>query len=452
MEILHITLLPTPALSAIFPIFAVIVCFIFQEISMLDLKFIRENPDAVRANTANKNESANVDAFIELDQRRRAIIQDVDVLKNKRNVVSNEIAVMKRAKEDATAAIEEMRVVSDTIKGYDDQLRAVEEEMDGHIMRIPNMVHASVPIGKSAADNIEVRRKGECIDTGFRKNHVEIGKALGILDFERGAKVSGSGFGFYVGKGATLERALINFMLDFHLEKHGYNEIFPPFLVNAASMRGTGQLPKMAEDMYHAELDDLYAIPTAEVPITNFHRDDTLSIDELPKKFCGYSACFRREAGSYGKDTRGFLRVHQFNKVELVKFAHPATSYDELELLVTDVEDILNALEIPYRVLLLCSGDTSFSSAKTYDLEAWSPCEQKWLEVSSCSNFENYQARRANIKFREASGKPDFVHTLNGSGLATSRLMVAILEHYQTEDGHIRVPEALKPYCRFDMI
>ncbi|MBS1537032.1 MAG: serine--tRNA ligase [Bacteroidetes bacterium] len=419
---------------------------------MLDLKFIRENPDAVRNNTAHKNESANVDAAVELDQRRRTIIQEVEALKNKRNVVSAEIAVMKRAKQDATSAIEEMRIVSDTIKQFDDELRGIEEELENHILRIPNMLHESVPIGKSAEDNIEVRRTGECIETGFRKNHVEIGKSLGILDFERGAKVSGSGFGFYVGKGATLERALINFMLDFHLEKHGYSEIFPPFLVNSVSMRGTGQLPKMAEDMYHCQLDDLYAIPTAEVPITNFHRDDTLSLEDLPKKFCGYSACFRREAGSYGKDTRGFLRVHQFNKVELVKFAHPSNSYDELELLVVDVEDILNALNIPYRVLLLCSGDTSFSSAKTYDLEAWSPAEQKWLEVSSCSNFENYQARRANIKFREASGKPDFVHTLNGSGLATSRLMVAILEHYQLEDGHIQVPEVLLPYCRFTQI
>lgn len=419
---------------------------------MLDLKFIRENPDAVHINTKNKNESGDVLTTVGLDTQRRGIIVRVEYLKNVRNFKSSEIAKMKRANQDASAEIDEMRAVSDEIKQLDEELRNIEAEMEDHIMRIPNMLHSSVPVGKSAADNIEVRRTGECIETGFRKNHVEIGKTLGILDFERGAKVSGSGFGFYVGKGATLERALINFMLDFHLEKHGYSEIFPPFLVNSASMRGTGQLPKMAEDMYHCQLDDLYAIPTAEVPITNFHRDDVLSVEDLPKKFCGYSACFRREAGSYGKDTRGFLRVHQFNKVELVKFAHPTTSYDELELLVNDVEDILNALEIPYRVLLLCSGDTSFSSAKTYDLEAWSPCEQKWLEVSSCSNFENYQARRANIKFREASGKPDFVHTLNGSGLATSRLMVAILEHYQTEDGHIKVPEALKPYCRFDVI
>jgi len=419
---------------------------------MLDVKFIRENPDAVTQNVINKNESADIDALLALDEKRRALIQEVEVLKSKRNTVSELIASLKKNKEDATAHIEEMRTVSDTIKSLDDSLRPIEEQMEDIVLRIPNMVHASVPIGKSAADNVEVRRVGDTIEQGFRKNHLEISKQLNILDFERGAKVSGSGFGFYVGKGASLERALINFMIDLHLEKHGYTEMMPPFLANYASMRGTGQLPKMEEDMYTMPLDGLYAIPTAEVPLTNFHRDEVLANDQLPVKYCGYSACFRREAGSYGKDTKGFLRVHQFNKVELVKFVKPETSYDELEMLVTDVEDVLNALEIPYRVLLLCSGDTSFSSAKTYDLEAWSPAEQKWLEVSSCSNFESYQARRANIRFRNDQGKPEFLHTLNGSGLATSRLMVAILEHYQTEDGHINVPKALQPYCRFERI
>jgi seryl-tRNA synthetase len=419
---------------------------------MLDIKFIREHADAVKSNVINKNESADIDALIKLDEKRRSLIQEVEVLKSKRNTVSELIASLKKNKEDATSHIEEMRIVSDTIKSLDESLRPIEEEMEEMILRIPNMVHVSVPIGKSAAENIEIRRTGDTIEQGFRKNHLEISKQLNILDFERGAKVSGSGFGFYVGKGASLERALINFMIDFHLEKHGYTEMMPPFLANYASMRGTGQLPKMEEDMYAMPLDGLYAIPTAEVPLTNFHRDEVLANDQLPVKYCGYSACFRREAGSYGKDTKGFLRVHQFNKVELVKFVKPETSYDELELLVTDVEDVLNALEIPYRVLKLCSGDTSFSSAKTYDLEAWSPCEQKWLEVSSCSNFESYQARRANIRFRNDQGKPEYLHTLNGSGLATSRLMVAILEHYQTEDGHINVPRALQPYCRFDRI
>jgi seryl-tRNA synthetase len=419
---------------------------------MLDMKFVREFPDAVIENTRRKNETAAVEELVGLDARRRAVIQDAEALKNKRNTVSQEIANLKKNKQDATAFIEEMRTVSDSIKNFDDELRELEAAMEQVLLRIPNMAHESVPAGKSAADNVEIRRKGECIGQGYRKNHVEIARQLGLLDFERGAKVSGSGFGFYTGKGATLERALINFMLDFHLDKHGYSEIMPPFLVNAASMRGTGQLPKMAEDMYRCADDDLYAIPTAEVPITNFHRDEMLSADTLPIKYCGFSACFRREAGSYGKDTRGFLRVHQFNKVELVKFAKPEDSYHELELLVGDVEDILTALEIPYRVILLCTGDTSFGSAKTYDLEAWSPCEQKWLEVSSCSNFEAFQARRANIRFRASGEKPEFVHTLNGSGLATSRLMVAILEHYQTEDGLISVPEALRPYCRFDII
>lgn len=419
---------------------------------MLDIKFIRENPDAVRTNTTNKHERGDVDAILELDQQRRTLIGETETLKNRRNVVTQEIAKLKKSGEDATSLIEEMRIVSDTIKANDDTLRTIEQNLDEHLMRLPNMLHSSVPHGEDASGNVEVRRKGECGGQGFRKNHVEIGKQLGILDFERGAKVTGSGFGFYVGKGATLERALINFMLDFHLEKHGYSEVFPPFLVNAASLRGTGQLPKMEEDLYTCEKDELYLIPTAEVPITNFHRDEMIPTESLTKKLCGYSACFRREAGSYGKDTRGFLRVHEFNKVELVKFSKPENSYDELESLVVDVEDILQALHIPYRVLLLCDGDTGFGSAKTYDLEAWSPCEQKWLEVSSCSNFENFQARRANIRFKGANGKPEFVHTLNGSGLATSRLMVAILEHYQTEDGRISVPDVLRPYTRFDTI
>jgi seryl-tRNA synthetase len=283
--------------------------------------------------------------------------------------------------------------------------------------------------------------------------HVELGKKLNILDFERGAKISGSGFPVYKGKGATLERSLINFMLDFHLQNHSYSEIFPPFLVNKESLRGTGQLPKMEEDMYTIEKDGLYAIPTAEVPITNIHRDEILNEKELPIKYVGYSACFRREAGSYGKDSKGFLRVHQFNKVEMVKFVKPETSYDELELLVKDAEDILQALNIPYRILMLCSGDLSFSAAKCYDIETWSPAENKWLEASSCSNFEDFQGRRANIRFRnEQTKKPEFVHTLNGSGLATSRLMVSLLENYQTPEGKIVVPKVLHKYTGFNVI
>jgi seryl-tRNA synthetase len=308
-----------------------------------------------------------------------------------------------------------------------------------------------VPIGKTAEDNIQIRSWGTPKKT--EKNHIELAASLGILDFERAAKISGSGFATYVGKGATLERALLSFMIDHHIEKHGYTEIFTPMIVNKDSMIGTGQIPKLADDMYHVEKDDFYLIPTSEVPITNFYANEMLKPEHLPIKLCGYSACFRREAGSYGKDTRGLLRLHQFNKVEMVKFSFAEDSYKELELLVSDAESILKTLELPYRVILLCSGDTSFSSAKTYDLEVWSSAEQNWLEVSSCSNFEAFQAKRANIRFkRTPKDKPEFVHTLNGSGLATSRLMVAILEHYQTADGKVMIPEALRPYCRFDSI
>lgn len=419
---------------------------------MLDIKLLRENPSAVRQNIINKNEKANIDRILELDSERRAIIAEADTLKNKRNVVSEEIAQLKRNKQNADTQIAEMKVVSDTIKGFDEQLRTIETEQNELMLYVPNMAHESVPVGKDLSQNIEVRSTIEKTEQGWRKNHIEISQELGILDFERGAKVSGSGFGFYVGKGAMLERALLNFFLDTHIAQHGYKEIMPPFAVNEASMRGTGQLPKFGEDMYKCADDDLYLIPTAEVPITNYYRDDVLSLSELPIKFTGYSACFRREAGSYGKDSRGFLRVHQFNKIELVKFTSPSSSYDELESLVVDVENILRALELPHRVILLCTGDMSFGSAKTYDLEVWSPCEQKYLEVSSCSNFESYQARRANIRFRNSEGKLEFVHTLNGSGLATSRIMVALLEQHQREDGSIRIPEALRAYTRFDEI
>jgi len=427
---------------------------------MLDIKRIRENPDLIRQGIANKNEKDRIQEILDLDARRRAIIQDVESLKNTRNVVSQEIANLKKNKENADDKIAEMKVVSDKIQEMDKDLGAIEEQMNDIVLFVPNMVHESVPIGKSAADNKEMRRWIPDGTIGVNAktdekllDHIELGKKLGILDFERGAKLSGSGFPLYMGKGATLERAIINFMLDLHLEKHGYTEVFPPFAVNSASMRGTGQIPKMVEDMYRCADDDLFLIPTAEVPITNIYRDETLTAAELPKYLCGYSACFRREAGSYGKETKGFLRVHQFNKVEMVKFSQPGASYDELEKLVNDAEDILQALNIPYRVLLLCSGDTSFSSAKTYDLEVWSPAENKWLEVSSCSNFEDFQARRANIRFKpDPKSKPEFVHTLNGSGLATSRLMVSLLENNQTPEGKIIVPKPLQKYTGFSVI
>jgi seryl-tRNA synthetase len=420
---------------------------------MIDIKLIREQPEVVQQNCVNKNDKTDIGRVVELDRQRRSIIQTVEDLKNTRNVVSNEISALKKQGQDATEKITAMREVGDKIKGYDEELRSVEEEIEGFMLAIPNIAHNTVPVGASADDNVEVRRVGVCTERGNRVDHIAISQKLGILDFERGAKVTGSGFGFYVGKGARLERALINFFLDVNTNEAGYKEIIPPFVVNAASCRGTGQLPKSQEDMYHAERDDLYLVPTAEVPITNFHRDEILPTEDLPIHYAGYSACFRREAGSHGKDTRGFLRVHQFNKVELVKFVRPETSYDELELLVGNVETLLQRLGLTYRVLLLCTGDMTFGGSKTYDLEVWSPVEQKWLEVSSCTNFESFQARRSNIRHRvEETGKLDFVHTLNGSGLATSRIMVALLEHYQTEDGSVIIPECLRSYCGFDQI
>jgi len=424
---------------------------------MLDIKYIRENPDLVKQGIQNKNEKDSVDEILTLDEKRRKIISEVEELKAKKNQVSSKIPQMKKAGEDTAQIFAEMKMVSDKISEMDTQLKDIENELNSILMYIPNLPHSSVPVGKTAEQNVEVR-KWNPEGFSFGKDdktldHIELGKKLNILDFERGAKVSGSGFPVYVGNGATLERALINFMLDYHLAHHNYKEVLPPFLVNKESMLGTGQLPKMEDDMYAIEKDGLYPIPTAEVPITNLHRDEMLTEKDLPIKYVGYSACFRREAGSYGKESKGFLRVHQFNKVEMVKIVIPETSYDELENLVSDAEDILNALKIPYRILMLCTGDLSFSAAKCYDIETWSPAEQRWLEASSCSNFEDFQARRANIRFkREASKKPEFVHTLNGSGLATSRLMVSLLETYQTLEGTIKVPEVLQKYTGFTEI
>lgn len=420
---------------------------------MLDLKFIRENPDLVRESIAKKNEYANLDLILELDEKRRNIIREVERMKNLRNTVSNEIANLKKEKLDASKKIEEMRKVSDMIKEKDEELRQLEQKIRSELLRIPNLLHSSVPTGKDANDNVVVRTWG----TPLRKKvpyHTDIAKRFNILDFERGAKVTGSGFAYYIGKGAALERALITFMLEKHIYENNYLELLPPLVVNENSMIGTGQIPKLAEDMYFLEKDELYLIPTAEVPLTNYFSNEILPVENLPMKFCAYTPCFRREAGSYGKETRGFLRVHQFNKVELVKFSLPENSYDELESLTKDAESILQALNLPYRVVLLCSADTSFSSAKTYDLEVWSPAEQKWLEVSSCSNFEDFQARRANIRFkRTPNDKPEFVHTLNGSGLATSRLIVALLENYFNPDEDcIIVPEVLRPYTKFNKI
>ena len=424
---------------------------------MLDIKIIRENSELVKQGIKNKNEKDRVDEILALDEKRRQIISEVEELKAKKNLVSSKIPQMKKAGEDTTQIFAEMKKVSDKITGLDSKLRDVESELNGMLMFVPNLPHSSVPVGKTPEQNVEVR-KWQPQGFNFEKSdktldHIELGKKLNILDFERGAKVSGSGFPVYIGAGATLERALINFMLDYHLNNHSYKEVFPPFLVNKESMQGTGQLPKMEDDMYCIEKDALYPIPTAEVPITNLHRDEMLVDKDLPINYVGYSACFRREAGSYGKESKGFLRVHQFNKVEMVKIVKPETSYNELENLVNDAEDILKALKIPYRIIMLCTGDLSFSAAKCYDIETWSPAEQKWLEASSCSNFEDFQARRANIRFkREGTKKPEFVNTLNGSGLATSRLMVSLLEIYQTSEGTIKVPEVLQKYTGFSEI
>jgi seryl-tRNA synthetase len=433
---------------------------------MLDLKYIRENPTIVRAACENKGEADNVDAILRLDEGRRQLIQKGETLKNRRNVVSEQIGKLKKEKKDADALMAEMKDVSNEVKKIDDELVAVEKELEQLLLTVPNIPHSSVPVGKTPSSNVEVRRwdgNGSIIGFADKKSldfelrdHLDLGKKLGILDFDRAAKISGSGFALYRGRGATLERALINFMIDLHLQKHGYKEVFPPFLVNRASMVATGQLPKLESDMYNIGLDDLFPIPTAEVPVTNIHRDEILPYEDLPIKYVAYSACFRREAGSYGKETKGFLRVHQFNKVEMVKFVSPETSYDELELLVRDAEDVLQLLNIPYRVMELCTGDMSFSAAKCYDIDVWAPAEtarEGWLEASSCSNFESFQARRANIRFkRDPKSKPEFVHTLNGSGLATSRLMVALLENYQTPEGKVIVPKVLHKYTGFEVI
>lgn len=425
---------------------------------MLDIKLIRENPDLVRNAIRVKRGDDVIDEVLTLDKQRRTIIGDVEVLKNKRNVVSEEIAKMKRAKENADDKIAEMKGVSDEITRQDVELRELETKLNGLLDTIPNKTHESVPPGEDATGNQETKRWSPSDDAKhFAKreglDHLALAERHKLFDFKRGAKVAQGGFPLYTGKGAQLERALINFMLDTHTRSSGYDEVMPPMFVNADSLRGTGNLPKFGDQVYYMPEDELYAIPTAEVPITNMYRDETLSNEELPIKYCGFSACFRREAGSYGKDTRGFLRVHEFNKVELVKFVAPETSYDEHESLTRDAERILELLEIPYRRLLLCQGDTSFSSAKTYDLEVWAPVEGKWLEASSCSNFEDFQARRANIRFkRDPKGKPEFLHTLNGSGLATSRLMVALLENYQQADGTIRIPDVLHPYLPFTVI
>ncbi|QGP91985.1 Serine--tRNA ligase [Neomoorella glycerini] len=415
---------------------------------MLDIKLLRQDPERVARALARRGLEAGLEHFLALDARRRKLLVEAEGLKNKRNQVSAEVARRKKNGQDATELIAAMREVGDRIKELDADLRAVEEELQQEMLRIPNIPHASVPDGLSDADNMPVRHWGEPPRFAFEpRPHWEIGEQLGILDFERGSKVAGARFVFYRGAGARLERALINFMLDLHTIKHGYTEIFPPYLVNSASMVGTGQLPKFAGDMFHVEGTDYYLIPTAEVPVTNLYRGEILDGDLLPIYHVAYSACFRAEAGAAGRDTRGLIRQHQFNKVELVKFTRPEDSYEELEKLTRDAEEVLQLLGLPYRVVALCAGDLGFSAAKTYDLEVWFPSARTYREISSCSNFEDFQSRRADIRFRPGpKEKPRFVHTLNGSGVAVGRTVAAILENYQQEDGTVVIPKALRPY------
>jgi seryl-tRNA synthetase len=416
---------------------------------MLDLKFLRANFEEVKAKLQHRGEDlTDLGKFEELDRTRRELILEVEQLKSKRNEVSQQVAILKREKQDADHLIVEMKEVGDKIKGLDDQLRGVEETLEKLLLSIPNIPHESVPVGETEDDNVEVRKWGEIPSFDFEpKPHWDVADGLGIVDFERAGKVTGSRFVFYKGLGAKLERALFNFMLDLHTEEHGYEEVLPPYMVNRASMTGTGQLPKFEEDAFRIESEDFFLIPTAEVPVTNMHRDEILSGEDLPINYAAFSACFRSEAGSAGRDTRGLIRQHQFNKVELVKFVKPEDSYEELEKLTGHAEKVLQLLGLPYRVLSMCTGDLGFTAAKKYDIEVWIPSYETYREISSCSNFESFQARRANIRFRrEPKGKPEAVHTLNGSGLAIGRTVAAILENFQQADGSVVIPEVLRPY------
>lgn len=421
---------------------------------MLDLKFIRENVELVRTAIRNKNEKVDFELLLATDQKRREILRQVEDLKRQRNEASDQIAQLKKAGQSADDKINQMRAVSDQIKVLDEELRQVEETIYQVQIRIPNIPHTSVPVGRDASFNQEVKRWGEPLKFDFQpKPHWELAENLKIVDFDRGSKVAGSFFVSYRGLGAKLERSLINFMLDLHIEKHGYTEVFPPFLTRRESMFGTGQLPKLEEDMYRIEQDDLFLIPTAEVPVTNLHRDEIIKEKDLPIYYTAYTPCFRREAGTYGRDTRGLVRIHQFDKVEMVKFVKPENSYDELESLLSNAEDVLQALNLHYRVLALATGDLSFSAAKCYDIEVWAPGVNKYLEVSSCSNFEDFQARRANMRLRrDKTNKVEYLHTLNGSGLALPRTVIAIIENYQTDEGTIVIPEPLRRYMGVDVI
>ena len=415
---------------------------------MLDLRFVRENIDLLKEKLALRGEDLDLNPFIQMDQERRDLIQKADALRNQRNQVSDEISKIKQEGGAAEDLVAQMRQVGQKIKELETVLREREEKLQDFLLTIPNIPHESVPVGKSAEDNKEISQWGEPPKFSFEpKPHWDIGETLDILDFKGGAKLAGARFTLYKDLGARLERALTNFMLDLHINEHGYREVLPPFMVNRAVMTATGQLPKFEEDLFKIEGTDYFLIPTAEVPVTNIHRDEILSEEDLPLYYCAYTPCFRKEAGSYGKDTRGIIRQHQFNKVELVKFTTPETSYDELERLLADAEEVLRRLKIHYRVVSLCTGDLGFAAAKTYDIEVWLPGQGAYTEISSCSNFESFQARRAGVRFRRKGKKgTELVHTLNGSGLAVGRTVVAILENYQEEDGSVVIPDALRSY------
>ncbi|NLP15279.1 MAG: serine--tRNA ligase [Clostridium sp.] len=415
---------------------------------MLDIKLIRSNPEILKKAMAKRKESFDVKALIDLDEKRRQILTEVEKLKNKQNEASRQIPKFKKEGKDISSLMDEMKSLSDKIKALDGDVRNIDDELNKILLTIPNIPHDSVPEGDTDEDNVEVRRWGEPSKFEFDpKPHWEIGENLDILDFSTAAKVTGARFTFYKGLGARLERALMNFMLDIHVDKHGYKEVFPPFMVHRNSMIGTGQLPKFEEDAFKVYDTDYFLIPTAEVPVTNMYREQILDVKDLPIKHVAYSACFRSEAGAAGRDTRGLIRQHQFNKVEIVKFTTPETSYEELERLTRDAEEVLQILGIPYRVVKICMGDLGFTAAMKYDIEVWMPSYNRYVEISSCSNFEAFQARRAGIKFRRGpKEKPEFVHTLNGSGVAIGRTTACILENYQQEDGSVVVPEALRKY------
>ncbi len=412
---------------------------------MLDLKFIRENADLVRLGLKNRRSSLELGNLIELDDKRKKVLLELEGLRAEKNKANDEISKILREKKDPKEKIASMKDIAARINQLEAELKEIEPQINRILLTVPNIPHSSIPVG-DASVNQTVRTWGQPKNISNPRSHIELAEHLDIIDFNRAAKITGSNFILYKGEGARLERALYNFMLDLHTSKHGYKEIFPPFLVNRASMTGTGQLPKLEDDMYRLKDDDLFLIPTAEVPLTNIFRDEILNEEDLPVYYTAYTACFRREAGSYGKDTRGLMRVHQFDKVEMVKFVKPESSYDELEKLVNNAETVLQLLGLPYRVILLSTGDISFAASKCYDLEAYAPGLDKWLEVSSCSNFESFQARRANIKYRKKDKKVEYLHTLNGSGVALARTVIAILENYQQPDGTVLIPEVLRPY------